>query len=287
MVEISNDVVSKMKSRLSSLTREWESKGCKGICYGGILDIETGDDGDIVGHTACHSWVSLAFRSIGRDRNNYADSYSRFGKDSKNFVVADCHSLLGISCSEESWKSVVLWFARESMFSQYVINRDDTDSLMNDGVLLLCGPNGMTLTEAMWSCKVLRYSTEGGKSLDTWSALYAGGVNPYVALLVSSRISPVSGASFGASQVTSHLDVFYSGADENSVKNMLNGVFNKKANGTYSAFGLTVKDTVSAKFRGFCRPIKISDGWGGEVDGSAASKEAFIQNVLDWEQSLK
>ena len=50
-----------------------------------------------------------------------------------------------------------------------------------------------------------------------------------------------------------------------------------------SAVGREASETI----KGFCKPYKKPDGWGGFVLGVGANKDTFIQSVLEWQEQFK
>ena len=265
MVDVSETVLTAAKKELADKTQAWVG----GVCQGACLNL----DGSILttAHTACHSWVTDAYRSACRG--------GKVASKVKDFMVLTCHKKSKSAASKEAMDGIILWMARESPFAKYVLNADDTDSLTNDGAIILCGPNGASLTEAMWMCKVLRYSTEGSRALDTWKTLYDGGVNPMLAVLVCTHVASVKDAVFSASEVCNHVRVFnYLESPDPDIYNLMRGESNPRALDTSSLFihrktknknaGKKV-DSVASKVKDFCKPFKKSDGWGGTITGNS------------------
>lgn len=289
MVDVSETVLKAAKKKLHEKTKNWTG----GVCDGAVLYL----DGSEVtySHTACHAWVTDAFRKACKIGSTFDFTYKAYPDDAKDFMVLTCHKKSKSAASAEAMDAIILWLARESPFAKYVLNADDTDSLTNDGAIILCGPNGASLSEAMWMCKVLRYSTEGSRALDTWKTLYDGGVNPTLAVLVCTHISSVKGSTFGASEVCSHVRVFnYRESADPDIYNLMRGESNPAAKDTSSLFnhgksknaGKKVPG-VSGKVRGFCKPFKKSDGWGGFIEGNGADATELVERVLKWQRELE
>lgn len=285
MVDISEDILAKAKDKLRAITKDWDS----GVCCGATLDLNGRTW--ITGHTACHSWLTSTFRDKCKVGSTWDFSYTSYHKDAEDFLLLTSHKKEMSSATPEATDAIILWLARESPFAKYVLNADDTNSLTNDGAIILCGPNGASLAEAMWMCKVLRYSTEGSRALDTWKVLYDGGVNPLLAVLVCTHMSSVKGATFGAATVTGHVTVFnYDWAVDPDIGNVLKAKINPKAKDTSSLFGVrSKKETLVAETvkKKFCAPFKKSDGWGGMIEGKGADGPELVKRVLQWQHGLE
>lgn len=289
MVDVSDTVLKAAKEELHEKTKAWGG----GVCQGAVLNL----DGSTLcaAHTACHSWVTGAFRKACNIGSTFDFTFKSHPEGAKDFLVLTCHKKEKSAASKEAMDGIILWMARESPFAKYVLNADDTDSLTNDGAIILCGPNGASLAEAMWMCKVLRYSTEGSRSLDTWKTLYDGGVNPMLAVLVCTHIASVNGAMFGYSKVCNHVRVFnYHESADPDIFNLMRGESNPGAKDTSSLFnhgksknaGKKV-GSVATKVRSFCKPFKKSDGWGGFITGQGADATELVERVLKWQRALE
>jgi hypothetical protein len=294
MADVSDKVLADAKKKLNEMTAKWNS----GVCWGTCLDLEGKEF--ITPHTACHSWVGYAYAKIrGKGESMYSSTWSTtYPKDAKQFLVLSCHSKKRSKsvCSEEAMDAIILWMARESPFSEFVLNRDDDDSLLNGGVILLCGPGALTQAQSMWICKVLRYSTEGAKALDTWLALYKGGVNPLLAVLVCSYVRTIKGATFGFTGAEGHSAVFGAYGGEPDVASLLDGTINPAATQTADVFKNDVKakggkigkaGTPSVVIKGFCKPYQKDDGWGGKIDAQGADGPEFVRRVLEWQHEVE
>ena len=275
---VSKEVLEKVKKALKTETEDWSGDGvCNGNCYA--------LDGELIGlgHTACHSWVTHTFHRLCG--HYWSPQYK---KDAKPFLTASCFSTDGIYCSEEAAQFLVLWIARESLFSEYVLNRDDTDSLLKGGLILACGPGGLTPAEAMWVLKVFRLITEGGKGPDTFMELVKGGVDPMLALFTASNIRAVSSDLYNYTGPEGHSSVFTRGV---SLKNLVMKVHDKGSTETSALFyederrvdGEPLSRTV---VKGFCKPFIRDDGWGGKIAGSGVSGEDLIRQCLEWQKTL-
>ena len=292
MADVSDKVLADAKKKLIKMNEKWNS----GVCSGTCLDLDGKEM--ITPHTACHAWVGYAYAKV-RDKGEspYFGTWSTdYAKDAKQFLVLSCHSKKRSKavCSEEAMDAIILWMARESPFSEFVLNRDDDDSLLNGGIILLCGPGALTQAQSMWICKVLRYSTEGAKALDTWLELYKGGVNPLLAVLVCSYVRTIKGATFGYTGIEGHSGVFSS--YNSDVPSLLAGAVNPKATSTGEVFmsGVKIKDgkigkgaTPSVIIKGFFKPYQKDDGWGGKVSGEGADGPEFVKRVLEWQREIE
>ncbi len=276
MIDIDPKVLENAKKDLKELSSKWS----EGICKGKDVNL----DGSLLtmGHSACHSWVDYGYIMKRDDKAT---------GDNRNFLALTCHSKTrskGI-CSAEAVDAIIEWMASDdSPFAKYILNRDDKDSL-SDGAIILCGPDGASSTEAMWMCKVLRYSTESAQALDTWLTLYRGGVDPVFAVVASSYIRTVKGATFSYTGLAIHNTVFYN-TTEAILKNVLDRKMDPKASlgSTSSLFGKPTYngDAAAPKLRQFCKPYKKSDGWGGTVEGNGVSGDELVRLVLEWQNEL-
>jgi hypothetical protein len=274
-----------IRSKLKSQREFWveSMSGSSGICYGGNISLKGTNWHQ--GHGACHAWIGRGF------------GWTAYGnqKAPESFLVLTCHSKKKATCSAEACDEIIRWMASDkSPFGKYIVNGDDEESLMNDGAMIYCGgTDGATLNECMWICKVLRYSTEGSKSLDTWLALYKEGVNPLLALLVATNMASVKGATFGFNAVTSHVSVFRTGdyysANPKGGPNLLQlmaGEVNRKAASTGEVFGRDSKLAVIDKCESFVRASEKDDGWGGKIKSTGAEKQDLVANVLKWQAEI-
>jgi hypothetical protein len=289
MTDVSPEALQRAKIKLKDLTKTWQTGVCRGVC----LYLDSSEM--VVGHGACHSWVNQAYGRISGRGYGYSWTPT-YPKDAKPFLTLSCHSkeISKGKCSPEAVDAIILWMARESPFSKFVLNRDDEDSLLNGGVILLCGPGGLTPAQALWVCKVLRYSTEGAQALDIWLELYKGGVNPLLAVLVCSLVRTVKGATFGFTGYEGHSTVFINYGDRTpNVPSLISGTLNPKAECTADVFDnpkvkskrgkLGKQRSVEATIKGFCKPLQIDDGWGGKVVSNGANGPEFIKRVLEWQ----
>jgi hypothetical protein len=273
MLEITESVLQKAKNDLLDLNKKWRT----GLCYGSTIYTD-GTDFGARAHGACHSWASNGFSNYGNPKN-------------KDFLVLNCHPNARVrTCDKESADALALWLARESPYSQYVLNRDDEESLLNGGMILYCsweGKDGLNDPQMLWLCKILRYAVEGSRSVDAWKALYDGGVDPLLAVLIATHHSYFDGASFGYGSVTTHVAVFNRQYDyEDNVENILNRKTTDSKH-TYQLFGSTNKEKVGSKIETFSTPVMKDDGWGGKVASAEASRELFVKRALEWEDSLR
>lgn len=299
MVEVSEKVLDDCKSWLIATSKAWTA----GVCKGKTVYIDGKEEGkDIaMGHTACHSWVTSSFGKVCLQSKNeeyyWNDWNTPYSANARNFLTLNCHSKVRSKtvCSPEATDFLVLWMAKESPFSQFVLNRDDDRSLTEGGVILLCGPDGLTLSQAVWVCKVLRFITEGAKAADTFMTLVKGGVDPMLAVLVASHVRSIKGAVFGYTGVEGHSTVFsayYYQKNAEPLLGLLTRTLNPKASNTTEVFqnpeGIKVPrlEKATDKIKSFCKPFKKSDGWGGYVQGVGADASDLVTRVLQWQAEL-
>lgn len=264
------------KKRLIAQAAKWTS----GVCDGFAADAQTGDN---VYRSVdyCHAWVTRAFQSLvyfGGYKHDW--SSLTYTQEAKPFFICDSHSQkTHLPCSREAADFLIKWLANESPFAEYVLNRDDEESLLKGGIILLCGPGGLNLAQAMWMCKVHRFVTEGQKAADTFITLVKGGVDGMVAVYVASLIRTISGATFGYTGPEGHSTVI---SENTNVKKFVQKDVQPKAVGTADLFG-TGKGAFTA-VQGFCAPIKKDDGWGGKIEGSGITGKDLVKRVLAWQK---
>lgn len=306
---VSDEVLEKAKKRLVTLSETWTACVTRGEAWS--------LEGKVIGgrgYTACHAWITHMFKrhcsgvkgqkmtgyekweAMPRENKDLCDANKgNYHPEARNFLTLSCHSKVRSKkiCSPEAHEAIILWMASDDcVLSKYILNRDDKDSLLNGGVVILSGPDGASSQETMWMCKVLRYGVEASQALDTWKQLYDAGVSPGFALLVSSYIRTVTEDSFCFTGMESHSSVFnafkYSEENLRSVVELNNP--NPKAEKTSDLFapagGEAGSFVISTKIQGFCKPVQKSDGWGGTVDAKAVTKPEFIQNVLQWQEEI-
>lgn len=297
MLKLSDEALKECKDWLVKASDNWDPHA-GGVCKGRTVHLDGVTQVSAV-HSACHSWVNGAF-TVACKKARY-DWNSAYGKDAKNFLVLNCHSKKRSKnvCSAESHEFLVKWIASDDCpLSKYIVNRDDPDSLVNGGVIILCGPDGANVSEAMWICKVLRFCTEGAKAAECFMTLVQGGVDGMLAVLVASFIRTVKGATFGFVGIEAHSSVFGQGIKIDP-KQLLNREINPNANSTASLFSSAGADsldqktytytsvsTIGKKIGGFCKPFKKSDGWGGTISGEGANAKELVAQVLEWQKEL-
>lgn len=287
---VSKEALQKATETLKHLTAHWSG----GVCQGTVLHLDGSTAHGVVPHTACHSWVGSAYSIFCTGTLRYSAPYRA---DAKNFMVLSCHSKKKSKsiCTPEAHEAIIMWIAKDSPFSEFVLNKDDDDSLKNGGVVLLCGPDGLTVAQTMWICKVLRYSTEGGKALDVWYSLVKNGVDPMLALLVCSFANHIHGATFGAGTVNGHVNVMTYADRMPNVPSLLLRKDDPFADSTQTLWSGTANvilppevapKRITDKIAGFCKPVRKSDGWGGTVEGKGADEKDFISRILKWQEEL-
>jgi len=267
MFEVAPEVLQAAKKRLVELNSKWGN----GLCKGETVDLFGGRL--VAGWEACHAWVSSSFETLGRD---------------KEFLTLNCFNTEKSYCDKESQQAFALWMARESMYSKYVLNRGDTESLLTGGQILLCdGKHGMNKTEALWFCKAMRHCVEGSRCIDAWKVMYDAGVDPLLALAFSEHVASFDGAHFGNHSIPTHGQIFYRNGEENMRKILLRDPY-RKSTDTYAMFGSAHKPIgVYEKVKSFCSPVLKADGWGGIVPISATTKERLAEQALALEDEIR
>lgn len=292
MQNISPEFIDELKRELKRETTEvWGG----GICHGRVYHIpaegtELRRAADT--HSACHSWVTSAFSSMCYAKAVYSTSKwdQPYRKDAKNFVVLNC---VRNHKDNEAVDSLVKWMARESPFSEFILNRDDDESLKY-GVLLLCGPDGLNCGQANWVCKVLRFPTEGGKAVDTFHTLIKGGVTPMLAVYVASYIRGFSNNKFKFTGTESHMAVFGKSSYRfgknryDDIRAIVEAKMNPNPASTFDLFGGYdgQKEDPSQIIPNFCKPMLMADGWGGTVKAEGATPDQLVQQVLKWQTEI-
>jgi len=289
VTEVTGKVLAKAKARLVDMGKNWKVGVTKGIAW----DMEGSAIGGN-GYTACHAWLTHMFNAHCWGKRLVYNSHSEppYKKDAINFLTLSCHSKVrskGI-CSVEAHEAIILWMASEDCpFHQHIINRDDKESLLNGGVIILCGPDGATCAQAMWMCKVLRYAVEGSQALDTWLTLKEAGMDAILALLVATSVRTVTGARFGYTGPEGHSTVFSRDQDlPYQPEALLLRRINQGASQTADVFCRKgFEKTTKTPFMGFCKSVPVDDGWGGKISTQAATKAEFIRQAMAWEAELR
>ena len=289
MLDIPEDTITKSKKFLANYASTWTN----GVCTGAVKYFDFKNVAEI--HTACHAWVGYGFSAACFKKGiyNYSPWNQKYHEDAQNFLtlnVMSKHRCRGV-CSPEAVTFLSRWIALESPFSEYVLNRDDEESLEN-GHILLCGPDGLNLTEAMWMCKVSRLATEAGQAADVFMELVKGGVDGMLAVYIASLVTSYKGAVFGYTGVIGHSTVI--DPRKTSPAAYLQRNVNKTANETPALFSYDkalpgnniTGEKAGEVVRGFCKPFKKPDGWGGFIQGKGADRETFIGRALEWQKEL-
>lgn len=288
MFDVSEKVLVDLRETMIKASEKWNA----GVCLG---QVRYPDGKQVCGtHSACHSWVTSGYTTACYDgRYGHRPHYA---KDAKPFLIATNVSKVRSKsvCSEESLEFLVRWVAKESPFSEFVLNKDDDEWLTTGGVVLYCGPGGLEEAQAMWMCKLLRFPTEGAKAAETFMTLVKGGVDPMLAVLVASHVRSVRGATFGYTGIEGHSSVFGYGDLPVSPEGLLaRNITPSKNNNTQQTMSLfsppkgCKADRVGDKIKTFCKPIAKDDGWGGVVKGNGADGDTLIKHVLEWEGELR
>ena len=282
MYKISKNLRESATEKLYKAKKEWlrsPQQRNGNICWGSILNLDGEEPVRI--YSECHRWVTDAFNRIC----GVSWAYS-FKSKEERFLTLTCtpKGQKNVSCSDGAIDALILWIARDSPFSKYVVNRKDTDSLLSGGIVLACGHNGLTAAQAMWVCKVIRYAIEADKALDVWFDLYSKGINPLFALAVCTFVKTIKGATFGLSPRDSHSAVF---GDTIDPADLFRGEPCGYAMDTSCVFGSRFSVSLKLSLEAFCKPAPISDGWGGFTPSRGeVSKQEFYEKILNWENEL-
>lgn len=291
---ISDKVLAVAKKRLIEETAKWAG----GVCQGALLHMD-GKDMDTRVYTACHAWVSHAFKLITKPLKGDMYGYnwaSDYKAGAKPFLVLTCHRKG--SAKQESSDRLIRWLANESPFSEFVLNRDDDESLVKGGMVLLCGPGGLNNAQALWMCKVSRFTTEGNKAADVFADLVNGGVDGMLAVYVASYIRGESKGGYTFTGLEGHSTVISGGYGKDAhgadVVGMMNRKLNFKPISTMTVFetpkldnrAKALKDPV-LRIQGFTKAVAKDDGWGGKVQAAHVDAEALVANVKAWEAELQ
>lgn len=294
-MDISQDLITTCKTWLAITSSGWRT----GVCQGKAIYLDGPEIGKRVAdpHSACHSWVAYAFNRACFNITFYSNQWNTpYGKKASNILVLNCYSSKrnqGI-CSKQASDFLVLWLATESVFSKFILNRDDPKSLTEGGVILLCGPDGLTLAQTMWICKILRLTVEGGKAAETFMELVKGGVDPMLSLFIASHVRIKKGVTFGYTGQNGHSTVFYDINHQHEVSVFLQKKVNLEANSTSEVFVpksqfLTSKTKVAKPaetIRSWFNNRPVSDGWGKTVMEDTLLADELIHHALDWQKLL-
>lgn len=293
---VSTKVLEKTKKDLISATKNWD----KGLCYGFHTDLKGENKRWAV--TYCHAWLSdcyftyqLANRWSDKVKDAYRDpNYTAYDtkKDAENFLIANCHSRELATCSKDACDFLIRWVAHESPFSEFILNKDDDDNLVNGGVVVLCGPDGLNYTEAMWMFKVLRFHTEGSQAADTFMELVKAGVDGMLALFVANFYRTVNKNTFNFTGLMAHMTTIRE--NDADVLAWVARKTRKDSRESYDLFKFGkqeerpkgYKTLHTAKIKGFSKPVKMDDGWGKQIAIEGSSKENFIKEVLAWQDEI-
>ena len=290
-IDVSDEAITIAKDYLKLQVRSWEGNIAKGS-YMELGDNPTVRDNH---YFACHAWVATAYRNmVGTNTWCGKQGYS---KSAENFLVLSCVSVKRVRThqDEEAFKRFVLWVARDTTLSKYVLNRDDEESLFEGGVILYCGPDGLSHAQAMWLCKALRLHIELGGTAKTWADLVDNGVHPMVAFFCCSSFSKKTGRdnyTFNLGWLD-HPDV----VSRSDVVGMVLGHLNKDTSETHNVFSrpkaLSFADKrfdlveLRRKWIGFSKPVKKPDGWGGFVETvEGLSTDKFIGTIREMNDEI-
>lgn len=279
-MDVSPELYATLRKNLHDLTQKWLKMppSAQNRCYGDCANLK----GDLtgVGHTACHSWVT--------------SMHCRYGASQGFFILNSLSAnRSGQKSSKEAYEAMILWLSSEECpLSQYVINRHDRESLLNDGMIIYKSEkDGASLNEAMWLCKVMRYGIEAPTSLDVWLELRKSGVQGMFALLVATYLhvqkDTKKGAVFGYNAPNSHSSVF-SAASPGSLKNIFDPKPDRRATNTCDVFLKKdgYYDNIGPKVSKFCVMKTKDDGWGGVIEVGEEDSENIIKNILSWQKKL-
>lgn len=284
---IAEEAYDKCLKALEKANENWHA----GISWGAVRSTK-GNDVGIAASSACHAWVNAAYRQLMGGVDGRA-----VRKGASNFIIANCYKPAMRTCSVEAAEAFVMWLATKSPFVQYILNREDEDSLKNQGVILYCGPDGLCHTECLWVCKSMRYAIESGQAMDAWYAAYKGGVHPMIALAAAQHFRQIQQTPKGKvfkyfeAQIT-HNSVFYY-LDKKHVPELLaskpfkfsaaaatlftdNGKY--KRNNDYGAYESELKDFLATN-----KSFSFDDGWGGKIKVNGVPEEELVKMLLEFQ----
>lgn len=282
---ISSEIYKKIDDQLREMTKGWSS----GVNCGRGYDIATGEEiGGAFYHNGCHSFINQCFNSMGckgtKSHAAWAVDFSHPG--AKNFVVTSCYKRR--ACTKEAADALLLWMAKESPFKDYILNRDDEESLFKGGVMILCGPSGANVAEAMWICKVLRYITESGTSIDVWYDLVEEGIDPIFALFPATFFNKKDSLYIHKYEET-HSSVVYGISPKDVGNTLVKGAVFRGAERTSEVFGKFTTsgyNTTYSFFQGWAKSATVSDGWGGTVKKKGLDREGLVTKAREWYASF-
>ena len=289
---VSEEILDKAKKWLLRQSKTWNTGCTRGQAWSTGGKYLAGEHYD-----ACHAWVQHAHSDLYGTAYTYGDYNTKISKNkNEHFLVLTCHSKTRTksNISPEAHDAFILWLAGPtSPFSKYILNRDDPESLCNGGAVILVGPQSdASLAEAMWICKVLRYPTENGCSLEVWYGLYQAGVDPILAIAVCGLYSKKENNYYIKDGGNGHCHVFSYYNDGIPVSCILsNKPPETNASSTFLVLGSKeeCKDwaALNKELDLLHKTTTVSDGWGGKQTFKGSSLEDIIKAVLETQKGIR
>lgn len=265
-IEVSKEVLDKVIKDLQEVTEGWD----KGVNKGAIYNLK----GAVTkyGTTECHYWLnSGSWRSDTFLVGNSFKHIQRVPTEDANFLQN--------------------WMVTDSPFAEFIVNREDPESLATAGQIYLCGQEGLNLAQTMWCCKVMRMLREGGKSPKVFRLLCEAGVKPTLALYISQYHREFSDGGIVYTGTEGHSTVARIGT---SASQFFQAEV-RKAVGHVAETGCVFTpptkegSSVDAKhhLQSFSKAMKKPDGWGGFIEGRDSDPDTFIERVLEFQRDLE
>jgi hypothetical protein len=152
MTDLTPEVREKLQEILDTCPKSWRPTS-NTPSYFGIYDKKKGEpQGKALGGSACHAALSYYCRN-------------------ECSVVINGHhpGFMG------TYPELTLWIARESPYSRAVLNKDNTDEILNRGSLIDVEEVGVG--GALWLCKAWRHTIEDSWKPGFWNQLRAEGLD--------------------------------------------------------------------------------------------------------------
>lgn len=251
-------VLDKAAQWLKSTGDKAYSSRCKGVVWDAKGLIFVG------GHDACHSWVSSAW---------YKLNFNSKEKD-KGFLILNCYNHTKnkeSTLSEEAHNAWIDWLCSDEMpLSKYVLNKHDTETIRNGGVIISCKRNGgITEGQSMWFCKAMRTAWEDSTVVKTWYELVSKhNIHPLFAYLVSDCVHIESGKYVVPFTSNTHASVWCYKTGEYNLENLFSYELSNSKDSTSSATWDSEGSGFPSSgyripFQSKCtKTVKKDDGWG-------------------------